>query len=147
MSDVFNMELRVAQFRQVREKLEQLEEEAAKIRKPFQDIKDKLEGLIIKQLKDTGQTSARTAAGTASLSTKYKATLSDKTAFMAFVTENKLFDLIDKKANSTAVKDYLEEHKALPPGCNISSHTTVNVRRPTKSSTKEVEQPQESEDE
>lgn len=143
----FNMELAITAFRNARDILEKLDEEATEKRKPVQAKKDYIEGLILQHLRDTGQKSARTDAGTATISTKYKATLSDKTVFMAFVTENKLFDLIDKKANSVAVKDYLEANKALPPGCNLSSHMSVNVRRPTKSSTTEAESTQENENE
>jgi hypothetical protein len=135
----FNLELAVAAFRNARDILKTLDDEASAKKKPIQARKDLIEGLILNHLKETKQRSARTDAGTATPTTKYTATLSDKTAFMAFVTENKLFDLLDRKANSPAVRAYLEEHKALPPGCNLNSHTSLNVRAPT-SSTAEPEE-------
>jgi len=130
----FNMELAITAFRKARDILKMLDDEAVAKRKHVQEQKDWLEGMILHQLRITNQESARTAAGTATASTKWTATLSDKTAFMDFVIENKLFDLLDKKANSIAVREYNRTNKALPPGCNLNSHDTIKVRRPTTSS-------------
>ena len=143
----FNLELAVAAFRNARDILKVLEEEAAEKKKPIQAKKDLIEGLILHYLKETKQKSARTNAGTATPTTKYTATLADKSAFMAFVTENKRFELLDKKANSIAVREYLEQNKALPPGCNLNSHTSLNVRSPTIGSTStDIETPDQEKD-
>jgi hypothetical protein len=139
----FNMELAITAYRNARDLLHQMEEEEKARRKPIQARKDLIEGLILQHLRATNQKSARTNAGTATQTTKWTATLSDKTAFMAFVTKNQLFVLLDKKANAPAVKEYLEEHKALPPGCNLNSHDTVNVRRPTTGKDEPQEEPNE----
>jgi hypothetical protein len=52
--------------------------------------------------------------------------------FMDFVVENKFFHLLDRRANTPAVKTWVEEHKELPPGCNLTSVQTLGVRAPTK---------------
>jgi hypothetical protein len=48
---------------------------------------------------------------------------------MAFVKTTNNYDLLDRKANVTAVKDYVSENGTLPPGVNLSSIKTVGVRR------------------
>jgi hypothetical protein len=50
---------------------------------------------------------------------------------MKYVIDNNLFDLLDRKANVTAVKDHVKEKGALPPGVNLSAIETVGVRRPS----------------
>lgn len=71
----------------------------------------------------------KTEHGTCYTSTKHTASLADADAFMNYVIDNKAFDLLDRRANVTAVKDFVDEHKCLPPGCNLSAIQTVGVRR------------------
>jgi hypothetical protein len=51
---------------------------------------------------------------------------------MQHVIQNNSFELLDKRANVTAVKDYVKEHNTTPPGVNLSSITSIGVRRPAK---------------
>jgi hypothetical protein len=46
------------------------------------------------------------------------------------------WDLLDKKANVTAVTDYLNENGVLPPGVKYSTRFDVGVRAPTKPASK-----------
>jgi hypothetical protein len=55
--------------------------------------------------------------------------LADPEAFMKYVIDNQAFDMLDRKANVTAVKEYVQETGALPPGVNLSSIKTIGVRR------------------
>jgi len=55
---------------------------------------------------------------------------------MKFVVDNNKFELLDRRANATAVKDYVAANNVLPPGCNLSAICTVGVRRPPGTSTK-----------
>ncbi len=48
---------------------------------------------------------------------------------MDYVIENKNFDLLDRRANVTAVKAFVQDNKREPPGCNLNSYQKVNVRR------------------
>jgi hypothetical protein len=56
--------------------------------------------------------------------------LADPEAFMKFVIANQAYDLLDRKANATACRDYAAEHQNLPPGVNMSAVKTVGVRSP-----------------
>jgi hypothetical protein len=51
---------------------------------------------------------------------------------MRYVIANQKFELLDRRANVTAVKEFVKENKEQPPGCNLSAVETVGVRRPSK---------------
>jgi len=82
-------------------------------------------------LDDSGVESAKTANGTVYSTTRYTASLRDANAFMDFVRKNELWDLLDKRANANAVRDYIADTKTEPPGVNLSALKTVGVRRPS----------------
>jgi hypothetical protein len=100
--------------------------------KPLVDLSNMLTGWIQNFLDTAGVDNVKTSQGTAYSSTRYTASLADPAIFMDFVKKNNLYDLLDRKANVTAVKDYVEEHKVLPPGVNLSAIKTVGVRAPTR---------------
>lgn len=127
-------EKRVSQFITVREAIQKLETELEEKIKPLRDIKELLSGWLITHLQKIGVESARTSFGTCSLSKKYSASLADPDGFMKWVIANNQFELIDRRANVTAVRAYLEETKSLPPGVNFSSYISVGVQRPRKKS-------------
>src|SRR5271165_6459045 len=85
-----------------------------------------LEGELMKFLETTHQKNASTRFGTIHTVTRYSAPISDPDEFMGFVIENRRWDMLDKKANVTAVKDWNEEHKELPPGVQLSANTRLS---------------------
>ncbi len=124
-----DMEKRIAQYITVRDHIK-AEDEAhkAKMKKPKETL-DKLAGIIQKHMAEHSVQSLKTKAGTCYLSSKSTASLADPDAFMNYVIENKQFDLLDRRANVTAVKDFVTAHKALPPGVNLSTIETLGVTR------------------
>jgi hypothetical protein len=48
---------------------------------------------------------------------------------MDYVTNNGAFDLLDVRANKTAVEGFLDEHQDLPPGVNVRREIAVGFRR------------------
>jgi hypothetical protein len=71
-----------------------------------------------------------TKAGTAYVSVKTSASLEDPDIFMRHVIGTESWELLDRRANATAVKAFAEEnHGALPPGVKMASIVTVGVRR------------------
>jgi hypothetical protein len=119
----------VARYIQIRDDLKTMDERHKAERAPLVETQNLLTEWIMKHLETTGSTAVKTNHGTCYQSTRYTASLADADAFMKFVTENQMFDLLDRRANSTAVRDYVEEHKSLPPGCNLSAIRTIGVRR------------------
>jgi hypothetical protein len=124
----------VAAYRGCRETIKRLNDEHEAKIKPLTDLQDMLTGWLQDYLEQAGADSIKTPNGTAYNTTRYTASLADSEAFMKFVLDNKQYDLLDRKANVTAVRAYVEEHSVLPPGVNLSSHSTVGVRAPTRSS-------------
>jgi|HubBroStandDraft_4_1064222.scaffolds.fasta_scaffold478108_2 hypothetical protein len=130
MADQTVMEKRVAQWRAITARLKEMDEAHEKQRQPLLDIKALLEGLFEKFLTDSGQSSAVFSTGTVHWNRRTTASLADPQAFMDFVTQNGLFQLLDRKANATAVRDYAEEKGDLPPGVTLNTARTVGVRKP-----------------
>lgn len=121
--------VRIEQFVKLRDIIKAKEEEHKKALAPYKDTLKQLEGVILQALQSAGADNIKSPAGTAYRSTKKSATIADGEAFWNFVVANQLWDLIDKKANATAVADYLEENNQLPPGINYSTVETLGVRR------------------
>jgi hypothetical protein len=121
----------VEQFVAVRDRIEEIEDIHKEQLAPYIKVRDKLIGTLLKLLDSTGQTSARTAVGTASIKTTYTAPLADPDAFMEYVAENAAFELMDRRANQAACRDFAEQHGSLPPGVKINSFRTVTIRSPS----------------
>jgi hypothetical protein len=100
------------------------EEEAA-----VQSKMDKLEGQLMVALDKLGGEGMRTSAGTAYISSRTSATIADKDAFMAHVKAKQAFELMDVRANKTAVDAYAAEFGDVPPGVNYRTERTVSIRR------------------
>lgn len=121
---------RIAQHFAVRAVLDQVEKEVAKATFPLEELKRLLEGWFDKFLTSTKQENAVCVAGTVHWNTRVTASLADPQAFMDFVIANNKFELLDRKANSTAVQDYVKANKANPPGVNLTAHRTIGVNKP-----------------
>lgn len=96
---------------------------------PLKSLETDLGLWLQKYLIVGGLENIKTAVGTAFLTTKTTASLKDPDEFMKFVTATGKFELLDRKANTTAVRDYLKANGALPPGANLSSIQTVGVHK------------------
>jgi len=131
MDNEDNMEKRVRQYIIARDKLKEIETKYEQDRKPYLEAQELLSGMIMSFLDKHNMTSLKTTAGTCSTSTKYSASLADPDAFMQHVIQSQAFDLLDRKANVTSVREYVKANKTLPPGVNLSARTTVSVRRPS----------------
>lgn len=118
----------VAQYIAIRERMKQMEAAFKKQLEPFEKAKDKLAGHMLSFLDATGQEMARTDEGTVYVLNKSTASLGDPDAFMDYVMKNGAFELMDRKANSTACREFAEENGSLPPGVKLNSTRTVGVR-------------------
>jgi len=122
---------RVSQYIQVRDAIAKAKEKHEAELKPLVDLQNLLTGWLQEFMDTAGAENVKTSHGTCYQSTRYTASLADPEAFMAFVKSTSQYDLLDRKANVTAVKDYVAEHNTLPPGVNLSAIKTVGVRRAT----------------
>jgi hypothetical protein len=120
---------RVEQFVKLRDLIKQKNDEHKKLMKPYNETLEQLNALLLAHLNGQSANSVATDAGTVYRTEKKSASLADAEAFMDFVIANGAYDLLDRKANVTAVEDHIREHNAPPPGVNFTSTFTVGVRR------------------
>jgi hypothetical protein len=120
---------RVEQFVKLRDLIKSRDDEHKKAMKPLRETLESLNSVLLAHLNDMGGNSIATDAGTAYRTEKKSASLADSEAFMDYVIANQAFDLLDRKANVTAVEEHIKENDAPPPGVNFSSTFVVGVRR------------------
>jgi hypothetical protein len=124
-----NIDARVEQYVKLRDTIKKLDDEHKKKMAPYREALEKLNGLLLDHLRTVNIDSAKTSAGTVYRSEKATASLEDGDAFMRFVIGDQAFHMLDRKANVTAVQDYVKEHGVLPPGVKLTTVQAVNVRR------------------
>jgi hypothetical protein len=124
-----NFNLRIAQYVKLRDKIREIEEKHKSELKPYRDTLEQLNGVMLNALLAIGSDSTSTEAGTVYRTMKKSASIADVSTFWKYVVENEAWDLIDKRANVTAVADFIEEHKNPPPGVNFNTRFEVGVRR------------------
>ncbi len=120
---------RVAQYVALRDKIKSMDEEHKTSMKPYRDLLEKLNNVLLQHLTSINANNASTEAGTVYRTQKRSASIADGDAFLRYVIENNAWDLLDRKANVTAAFDYAKENKQPPPGVNLSSRWEVGVRR------------------
>jgi membrane protease subunit (stomatin/prohibitin family) len=121
---------RVAQYVMIRDEIEAIEERHRQELKPFVKAKERLTGELLEFLDGNGLKSAKTTAGSIRISVRHTGVCTDPDRFMDFVFEHNLRDLIDRRANGVACRDYAEAHDGvLPPGVKINSMRTIGVTR------------------
>jgi hypothetical protein len=126
-----DMDRRTAQYIALRDRIKQIDDAHKEERNKYVTLMDEVAGHIQAFMEANKLENLKTEHGTCYTSTKTSASLADADAFMKFVIDNKMFDLLDRRANATAVKAYVEEHKGLPPGVSLNQVQTLGVRRPS----------------
>lgn len=123
---------RVEQYIRVRDQIDAMEEAHKKRKAPLLEIQNQLTGMMMAWLEQTGADSVKTPNGTFTNTTKTTASLDDPDAFMDFVKANNQFNLMNRVANPTAVRDFVEKNGSLPPGVNLATMRSLRVSRPRK---------------
>jgi hypothetical protein len=120
---------RIEQFVAVRDKIAAIKAEHEKQLAPLTEIQTILTGWLQDFMDKIGCDSIKTSNGTCYKSSRYTASVADGEAFMNYIIANSKYELLDRRANATAVRDFVEQTGALPPGVNLSAIRTVGVRR------------------
>ena len=120
----------VAAYVRLRDQKAELKAQQAEVMKPYDEALAKLEAEALQILSDTGVESMKTSAGPVYKSVvATSATVQDKSAFMDYIREHLAFDLLDVRANKTAVQDFVTENQDTPPGVVIRREMKVGFRR------------------
>ena len=120
---------RVGQFVKIRDLEKEIKERHEAELAPLKQVKSELEEILRQALLSQNVESFKTSAGTAYLSTKESASAEDVGVFWAYCVSQGVFDMLDKKPNLSAVREFIETHGVPPPGVKFNSIVTVGVRR------------------
>lgn len=122
----------VKAFIDCRSKIEEIKERhKLELTKPLQ-LKELLTERLLQGLADTGQQMARTQHGTVSAAVRDTASCYDPNLFITYVREHDEYELVDRRPNETACREFLKQHGELPPGVKFNSMRYVNVRAATQ---------------
>ena len=121
---------RADQYVKLRDLIADVREKHKKELAPYLETLAQLNAAILQHLNEIGAESVKTKSGTVHKTAKKSATIADMSAFWAYVVATGDWDLLDKKANVTAVDTFIKEKGIPVPGVNFSSHFEVGVRRP-----------------
>lgn len=125
----FDAEKYIGKLIALKDKIKELDEQHDQALKPYKEMRDKLEQLILGYLQESNAKNISTDVGTASVLRRKSASLEDPQAFMDYVIQNEAWDLIDRKANANAVEDFIQSHASPPPGVKFSQALTLGLRR------------------
>lgn len=92
---------------------------------------EKFEAWLKEQADQQGVTSFKTPHGTAFLTTTDYANVADWDSALNFIRENEAYDMLEKRISKIAVRSYIEQNKAVPPGVNYGTRLEVNIRKPS----------------
>jgi hypothetical protein len=90
---------------------------------------DKIEGILLKRMQDSGQESVRTSNGTAYKSIKRFTSVGDWESLLTYVRNNDAWELLTRGVSKSAVEQYRAVNEDVPPGVNMRTEVTVNFLR------------------
>ena len=111
----------------IREKEATHKEDIAGLKEQFEMIAN----LLLSHCKENKVTSVVTKFGTFYRAVRTKYWTSDWAAMYQFIHEHGAADVLEKRINSRAMQEFLEEHpESLPTGLNSDKAYTIQVRKP-----------------
>jgi len=120
---------RVEQYIALRDKIKELNDAHKEKMRPYNETLEQLNSALLMELDKINGDSVRTEAGTVYRTTKKSASIADASAFWAHIVVNNDWELLDKRANSVAVEEYIKSNGCPPPGVNFTQTHVVGVRR------------------
>lgn len=123
-----NVEI-VARYIELRDKKAEIEAAHKAVIAKYDDAMERLERYLLNHLNETGSESVATAAGTFFKSEVSSAKIDDWDQTLAFIRQNDMWNLLDKRVNKTVVKEYVDAHDDLPPGVSLRREKVVRIRR------------------
>ena len=126
----------IDKYIRLRDRKDEMEEKYDTAVAQINEALDKVEAVILAHLNTNNLESVAGTTGTAFKQNVTSATVGDKDAFMNHVRTHSAWELLDVRANKTAVTEYKTAHEnTLPPGVNWREEIVIRVRRPNKSKT------------
>jgi hypothetical protein len=113
----------------LRDKIKSLNDANKLAMKPYNEMADKMDALMLARLDELGLDSASTEHGTIFPLERWSASAEDPAAFKDYCLENDEWELADIKPNITAIREYLAKNQTLPPGVKTSVFRDLGLRR------------------
>lgn len=124
-----NIEGLVEKYIAARDKKQAIMNEAKERCAKIDGVLDKIEGILLAAFDETGLESVKTASGTAYKQTRNAYSVADWDNVLAFIRENEMWHMLERRVAKSAVDAYREETDALPPGLDARSEVVINIRR------------------
>jgi hypothetical protein len=120
----------VKHYLDVRTRLAELEKAHEARVAPFKEMREKVTERLLEVMDEAGAEMVRTKQGTVSATVKPYASCSDPDTFIEFVRTNDAYELLDRRPNGNACRDFAQEHGGLPPGIRLNMKRSVTVKTP-----------------
>jgi hypothetical protein len=122
----------LAKYVALRRDKEQIEADTKAKLKPINDSMLLIEKYLKQIMDDRGITQIKSDKfGTAFLTTTDYANVENWDSLLEFVISNERYEMLQKSVTKTAVREYIQEHKAVPPGVSYGTKIDVSIRKPT----------------
>jgi len=96
---------------------------------PLKEQMFKLENWLHRELLAQGVSSFKTKLGTAFVQKNTSMSVADWEETLPFIKEHDLWDFLEARVSKSAVQDYIESTKQVPPGISIRVEEVVRIRR------------------
>jgi hypothetical protein len=121
----------LAKYMQLRTDKERIEADMKSQLEPIINNMQLIEKYLKQVMDDRGITQIKSDKyGTAFLSTTDYANVENWDALLNFITTNRHYEMLQKAVTKTAVREYIESYKAVPPGVNYGTKIDVSIRKP-----------------
>jgi DNA-binding LacI/PurR family transcriptional regulator len=121
----------VGLYVETRDRIEDIKQAQAEQLIPYQEAMGQLAIELDRRMEESGATSLKTNAGTASRRITRTATCGDWEALGAWIIANKRLDVLPKKLNVTPFNEMADAEMPMPPGVVLQQSYSLSVRRPT----------------
>ena len=88
-----------------------------------------LEGFLLKTMQDRGEKQIKTDFGVAFQAPQERVKMVDRAAVIDYVHRSGDFSLFTNHVSKDGVKSFIEGHGAHPPGIEVTTFVTCNVRK------------------
>jgi phage host-nuclease inhibitor protein Gam len=124
----------IAKAVELRDLIAQMNDDHAKVMKPYNEAYDALKVFLLGQLTAMGTDKiANKTAGTISRLNKTSASVEDREVLLDYVRTNGDWGLINISANKDSVAQFIKNTNGdLPPGVKWTQFYDLSLRRPTK---------------
>lgn len=119
----------IANFLKLRDRIAEMEKQHEEKLKPFKELRNRLEGMILDHLNQSGLDNIKSDAGIAFRSVLTSAKVDDWGVALDYIRSYELWDLLEARVNKTAVLSIIEETGRTIPGVTVGQIARLNVRR------------------